>query len=56
MDVIPTDANLVRGSHGAINVSSQEAPIFITQKPNSLNVDTIAATDVCKLLLQHLVE
>ncbi len=56
MDVIPTDANLVRGSHGAINVSSQDQPIFITQKPNSLNADTIAATDVCKLLFQHLVE
>ena len=56
MDVIPTDANLVRGSHGAINVSSQEAPIFITQKSKVLNVDTIAATDVCKLLIQHLVE
>ena len=56
MDVIPTDANLVRGSHGAINVSSQDQPVFITQKSHVLDVDTIGATDVCKLLLQHLVE
>ncbi len=54
MDVIPMDATLVRGSHGSINVSPQESPLFITQNPNLLNVDTIAATDVCKLILQHL--
>ena len=54
MDVIPMDANLVRGSHGAINISAQEEPVFITQKSNLLNVDTIAATDVCKLILNHL--
>ncbi|MBW4663209.1 MAG: alkaline phosphatase family protein [Chroococcus sp. CMT-3BRIN-NPC107] len=54
MDVIPMDATLVRGSHGAINVSPQEEPIFITQKTNLLKVNTIAATDVCNLILQHL--
>ncbi len=54
MDVIPMDATLVRGSHGAINVSPQEEPLFITQNPNLLSVDTITATDVCNLILQHL--
>ncbi len=54
MDVIPMDANLVRGSHGAVNVSPQEEPLFITQNSNLLKVDTIAATDVCKLILQQL--
>ncbi len=56
MDVIPMDANLVRGSHGAINISPQDEPLFITQNPNLVNVDTIASTDVCQLILQHLVK
>ena len=54
MDVIPMDASLVRGSHGAIDVSPHEEPIFITQNLDLLKVDTIAATDVCQLMLNHL--
>lgn len=54
MDVIPLDASLVRGSHGAIDVPPHEEPLFISQNSNLLDTSAIAATDVCGLILQHL--
>ncbi|RUT04856.1 alkaline phosphatase family protein [Dulcicalothrix desertica PCC 7102] len=54
MDVIPLDATLVKGSHGSIDVSPEDKPVFITQQLDSNN--TVAATEVCNLILQHLQE
>jgi predicted AlkP superfamily pyrophosphatase or phosphodiesterase len=53
MDVIPLDATLVKGSHGSINVSHEDKPIFISQQLDSTH-KTIGATEVCSLILQHL--
>ncbi len=47
MDVIPLDANLVKGSHGRRNVPTEEQPLFIgSQKARS-------ATDVHRIILEH---
>jgi predicted AlkP superfamily pyrophosphatase or phosphodiesterase len=55
MDVIPLDASLVRGSHGRVNRSPADSPLFLTQEPDLLDATTIDATDVYELILQHLV-
>ena len=54
MDVIPLDASLVKGSHGRPPASPQDAPVFISRDRSALGRDSIAATDVCDLLLEHL--
>ncbi|BAZ49106.1 type I phosphodiesterase/nucleotide pyrophosphatase [Nostoc sp. NIES-4103] len=54
MDVIPLDASLVRGSHGHITNSPADGPLFITQQTHLVEQNSIAATDVCSLILKHL--
>lgn len=52
MDIIPLDASLVKGSHGRIPASTDEAPLMITR--NSLPSSTLEATDVYDVILSHL--
>lgn len=54
MDVIPLDATLVRGAHGRTAATPEEGPLLITQQPDLLTSATLAPTDVCDLILQHL--
>ena len=44
MDVIPLDATLIRGSHGALPADSAYHPVLIT--PQALNKEQLVATDV----------
>ncbi|WP_217606966.1 alkaline phosphatase family protein [Chitinophaga sp. GbtcB8] len=44
MDVIPLDATLIKGSHGALPADSAYHPVLIT--PQALNKEQLAATDV----------
>lgn len=52
MDLIPFDAELVKGSHGASNVPPQYYPICITDEP--LGKEELAATDVYQVIWKHL--
>lgn len=54
MDVIPLDADLVRGSHGCVTNSPAEGPLFITRQTDLLDTTTIDAIDVYGLILRHL--
>ncbi|MCG6133470.1 MAG: alkaline phosphatase family protein [Nostoc sp. LLA-1] len=54
MDVIPLDADLVRGSHGCIPPSPSEGPLLITKQTHLLDSSSIKANDVCSLILSHL--
>ncbi len=54
MDVIPLNASLVRGSHGRINASLEDSPVFLTQDPDLLDATSIDATQVYELILRHL--
>src|SRR5262249_10083175 len=56
MKVIPTDGTLVRGSHGGPAGSVSEGPVFISNKNNLVTVSTIAPTEVCELILRHLIQ
>ena len=54
MDVIPLDANLVKGSHGRATDSASEGPLLISSNPSLLRSDPIAAIDVKQLILDHI--
>jgi predicted AlkP superfamily pyrophosphatase or phosphodiesterase len=54
MEVIALDGRQVRGSHGIAPATPAAGPLFITQQAGLLEADTIAATDVCGLILRHL--
>ena len=53
MDVISLDATLVKGSHGRPTDRPDEGPLFITSAPELLGEEPVAATDVKRLLLDH---
>lgn len=52
MDVIPLDATLVKGSHGAVHVSKDFYPILITDQP--VATKDILATGVYDVIWKHL--
>jgi predicted AlkP superfamily pyrophosphatase or phosphodiesterase len=53
MDVIPLDANLVRGSHGRPNQNGEEGPILISSRPELLPDGPLEATSVKRVILDH---
>ena len=54
MDVIPLDATLVRGSHGAPPRTPDEGAMFATSERGMLDREFVAATDVFEMILRHL--
>ncbi len=53
MDVISLDATLVKGSHGRPTDDADAGPLFITSAPELLAPGAVDATDVKRLLLDH---
>jgi predicted AlkP superfamily pyrophosphatase or phosphodiesterase len=53
MDVIPTDGELVRGSHGLAASSPEESPLVISSRTDLLDADVLAPTSVRQLMLDH---
>lgn len=55
MRVIPTDATLVKGSHGRPAPTPAEGPLLITRQRELLPPDggEVPPTDVCRLILRH---
>jgi predicted AlkP superfamily pyrophosphatase or phosphodiesterase len=53
MDVIPLDASLVRGSHGRLPDDPAASPVFLSSEPGLLPADAVSATDVKRLVLDH---
>jgi predicted AlkP superfamily pyrophosphatase or phosphodiesterase len=53
MDVISLDATLVKGSHGRPTDDAQDGPLFITSAGELAGEGPVAATDVKRLLLDH---
>jgi predicted AlkP superfamily pyrophosphatase or phosphodiesterase len=54
MDVIPINANLVKGSHGRVTDSAAAGPLFLTNQVDLLASEKINADDICRLILDHL--
>ena len=53
MDVISLDASLVKGSHGRPTDRADDGPLIISSEPDLLPQDAVAATDVKRLMLDH---
>jgi hypothetical protein len=53
LDVIPLDATLVRGSHGRPTDDPRDGPVFITSDPDLAPKAPVAATEVKRLMLEH---
>ena len=54
LNVIPLDANLVKGSHGAVNIDEKYYPLFIQENTETSPSKLIAPTEVCELILKHI--
>jgi predicted AlkP superfamily pyrophosphatase or phosphodiesterase len=54
MDVIPLDADLVRGSHGRLTDDPRDGPVFISGDPFLLDDGPVDSTEVKELVLDHL--
>ena len=54
MDVIPLDANLVKGSHGRVGDNPEHGPLVISSEPSLLPDRDLHATDVKELVLNHI--
>ena len=54
MDVIPLDASLVKGSHGAKPSDQREWPVIICDRPGMLSDATLKATEVFPVLRRRL--
>jgi len=54
MDVIPLDASLVRGSHGAPPSANQHEPLLISSARGLLNRSSLPPTEVYDVILRHL--
>lgn len=52
MDIVPLDATLVKGSHGAVHTAEEFHPVLITNK--SLNEANLQATEVSDLIWKSL--
>jgi len=56
MEVIPLDAMLVQGSHGLAARDADKGPLLMSSQKNLIGSDRIGATDVCDLILRHLLD
>lgn len=56
LKVIPTDAALVRGSHGRPPDHPEGGPLLITKRPDLVTRDILDPTDVFQVMLRHLTE
>jgi predicted AlkP superfamily pyrophosphatase or phosphodiesterase len=54
LEVIPTDATLVKGSHGRPPATPGEGPLVMTKQKDLLESDHLAPTDLFNLILRHL--
>ena len=54
MDVIPLDANLVKGSHGRLTDRPEDGPLIISSEADVLPDIEVTATDVKQIILDHI--
>ena len=54
LEVIPTDATLVRGSHGRAPANADDGAMVMTRRVDLMSSSVIAPTDVFNVILSHL--
>jgi hypothetical protein len=53
LDVIPLNAELVKGSHGLVTDDAEAGPVFLSNVPELVPEGPVAATSVAGLILDH---
>jgi len=53
LDIIPLNAELIKGSHGRLPEDKSEWPVLYTKRPAQLQME-VQATDVFSIILSHL--
>ncbi|MCW5517450.1 alkaline phosphatase family protein [Muriicola sp. Z0-33] len=56
MNIIPLKAELVKGSHGRIPEDTDDFPVFISTRKNSLPVSPLSPVDICSLIEEHVLD
>ena len=54
LEVVPLDGKYVKGSHGVPTASPEDGPVLISKEAALVPKDTIEATDVFGIILDHL--
>ncbi|MBQ4914537.1 alkaline phosphatase family protein [Maribacter sp. MMG018] len=53
MDIIPLNANLIKGSHGRIPEDTEDYPIFISNMGHLVQKEKMEGIEVCDLIKNH---
>jgi predicted AlkP superfamily pyrophosphatase or phosphodiesterase len=53
LDVIPLDADLVKGSHGRLTDSPDDGPVLLSNEPSLVPQGPLPATSIKQLVLDH---
>jgi predicted AlkP superfamily pyrophosphatase or phosphodiesterase len=56
MDIIPLDANLVKGSHGRLTEDKEDFPLLISNEINIQNMEVVSAIDIREIIENHLID
>jgi predicted AlkP superfamily pyrophosphatase or phosphodiesterase len=54
MNVIPLDANLVKGSHGHLTPAAADCPLLMTRRNDLIQQDSLESIEVFTTILSHL--
>jgi hypothetical protein len=54
MNIIPLDANLVKGSHGRIPESKEDHPVLISNVTSCIPEESVLGVDVYDIIINHL--
>ena len=54
LDIIPLDAELVKGSHGRVPEDPADGPVLLTKRKELLTPGPLKSTDVYGIILNHL--
>ncbi|MGB3144521.1 MAG: nucleotide pyrophosphatase/phosphodiesterase family protein [Maribacter sp.] len=56
MNIIPLDANLVKGSHGRLTEDKEDFPLLISNENNIQNMEVVSAINIREIIENHLID
>jgi len=56
MNIIPLNANLVKGSHGRLTEDKEDFPLLISNENNIQNIEVVSAIDIREIIENHLID
>ena len=56
MDIIPLEANLIKGSHGRLTEDKEDFPVLISNQTDIQNRELVSAIEVRQIIENHLID